>query len=198
MFFVIGILSGILSVLMYFPYARDILKGTTRPERASWLIWSVLGLIAVASQAAKGATDSLWMTVAQTAGTICIFGFSLKYGYGGLIKRDIVALIAAGFGLVLWFLTKDALYALMLVIIIDGIGAALTVVKAYEQPESETVITWILGATSAVLGTIAVGRIDPILMSYPFYVFLANVSVLTGIYVGFKRKRRKKNYSKSQ
>ena len=193
MFLAIGILAGLISIIMYIPYVRDILKGTTKPERASWLIWSVLGLIAVTSQLSKGATDSIWMTVAQSTGTIIIFLLSIKCGFGGLARRDFIALVAAGTGLCLWFLTNDAIYALAITIVIDGIGAFLTALKSYEFPDSETVITWVLGLTSAVLGTISVGRIDPILMAYPIYVFLANSSVLLGIYLGFRRQKLNKN-----
>jgi hypothetical protein len=192
MFLVIGILAGILGIVMFIPYIRDILKHKTKPERASWLIWSLLGLIAVSSQLAKGATDSIWMTVAQTFGTITIFILSFTYGFGGFVKRDIFALIAALFGLSLWLVTRDAVYALIITILVDAIGAALTAIKATEHPESETVITWVLSAISGLLGTVAVGYWNPILMIYPFYVFLANSSVLIGIYIGYQRKSKVK------
>jgi hypothetical protein len=35
---VFGILAGILSVLDAVPYARDVLRRTTRPQRATWFI----------------------------------------------------------------------------------------------------------------------------------------------------------------
>lgn len=64
MFLLIGILAGICGIVMFIPYIKDIFKRKTKPERISWLIWSLLGLIAVGSQLSKGATDSIWMTVA--------------------------------------------------------------------------------------------------------------------------------------
>ena len=92
----LGLLSGFLSIIMYIPYLRDIFHHTTKPERASWLIWSVLGGIAFFSQFAKGATNSLWLTGAQTLGVFVVFILSLRYGVGGLVKRDIYALNYSG------------------------------------------------------------------------------------------------------
>jgi hypothetical protein len=188
MFAAIGILAGILSILMYIPYIKDTVKGVTHPHRASWLIWSCLGLIAFFSQLAKGATDSLWMTAAQTLGTAVVFLLSLKLGVGGFSRRDKISLLTAALGLIVWFFTNEAAFELFITIAVDAIGAGLTAIKAYEMPESETLITWILSAISGILGTIAVGHINPILMAYPFYVFLANCWVITSIFLGKKRK----------
>jgi hypothetical protein len=190
MFAAIGVLAGILSIIMYIPYIKDTVKGITHPHRASWLIWSSLGLIAFFSQIAKGATDSLWMTAAQTLGTMFIFLLSLKLGVGGFNRRDKISLIIAGLGLLAWFFTKEAAYALLITIAVDAIGAGLTAIKAYEMPESETLITWILSAISGLLATIAVGRFSPILMVYPFYVFLANSWVISSILFGRKRQTK--------
>ena len=186
---IIGILSGALALAMFAPYIRDILKGTTHPHRASWLIWAILGLMAFFSQLAKGATDSLWMTATQTLGTMAIFVLSIKLGIGGFSGLDKVSLLAAAFGIVLWYLTSDALYTLLITIAVDAIGAGLTARKAYTMPESETLSAWTLSAASGILGTLAVGAFNPTLMAYPFYVFIANSCIITAIVLGRRRDR---------
>lgn len=138
MLLIFGYISAVLSIVMIIPYVRDILRHKTKPERGSWLIWSVLMFISFFSQMAKGATDSLWLTAGQTISVLTIFILSLKYGYGGLAKRDTKGLIGAGIGLVLWYLTKEAAIALIIVILVDGIGTYLSVIKSYEDPGSET------------------------------------------------------------
>ena len=40
-----GLIAGDLVILANIPYMRDILRGKTKPERASWLIWFTLGVI---------------------------------------------------------------------------------------------------------------------------------------------------------
>ena len=187
MLLIFGYISAILSIACIFPYIRDIFKLETKPERGSWFIWTVLGFIAFFSQLTKGATDSLWLTAGQTVAVLIIFLLSLKYGYGGLGKRDLQALIGAGVGLLLWYFTREAAYALIFVILVDGIGTLLTALKSYKDPESETLSTWIISGTSGIFGMLAVGRINFILLAYPFYIMLANYVIVAAITLG-KRK----------
>ncbi len=185
--YIFGLLSGLLSIISNVPYIRDILKLKTKPERASWLIWSVLGGIAFFSQLAKGATDSLWMTGVQTCGVLLIFSLSIRYGVGGLTKRDMVALPVAGLGLVLWYITNEPAIALLIVILVDALGSALTCVKAYKAPDSETMSTWALSGTAGIFGALAVGSWHLILLAYPIYIMLANYAVVIAIYLGRKK-----------
>lgn len=183
---VFGFVSAVLSIVMIFPYIRDILRLETKPERGSWFIWTVLGFIAFFSQLAKGATDSLWLTAGQTAAVFIIFLLSIKYGYGGLGKRDIRALIGAVVGLGLWYFTREAGYALIFVILVDSIGTFLTLIKSYKDPESETLITWVMSGTSAIFGMLAVGSFNLILLIYPLYLVLANYVIVVAILLGRK------------
>lgn len=184
---IFGLFSGFLSVVMYIPYLRDIFRHTTKPERASWLIWSMLGGIAFFSQLAKGATDSLWLTGVQTLGVFLIFLLSIRYGMGGLARRDIIALVAAGVGLILWYVTNEAAIALIFVIIIDAIGGWLTALKAYEDPASETLITWLLSGTSGIFAALAVGSLNYVLLAYPIYIAIINYIVVAAIVLGRRR-----------
>lgn len=188
---VFGYISAFLSIIMVVPYIRDIFLLKTKPERASWFIWTVLGFIAFFSQLAKGAVDSLWLTAGQTLAVLVIAILSIKYGTGGFTKRDIISLFFAGVGLVLWVITHDAAYALILVIVVDSIGSLLTLLKSYEDPESETAMTWILSGTSGIFGALAVGVFNPILLAYPIYIVVANYSIVISLLIGKFVKTRK-------
>jgi len=180
----LGILSGILAGIAVIPYAFDTIKGRARPERASWFIWLILAVIAFSGQFAEGATNSLWLTGIDTAGVLLIFCLSIKHGTGGLTKRDGCALLAAGVGLILWYLTRHALIALGFVIAIDAIGTSLTVIKTYQDPSSETYLVWLLVSIAGVVAMFAVGNFYVGQLVYPFYIFLANFSVLIAIWAG--------------
>lgn len=183
-----GIAAGVLAGIAVIPYIRDILGGTTKPERASWLIWSVLSSIAFFSQLAEGASWSLWLTGIDTLGVIITFLLALKYGVGGFTRRDIAALCVAAIGLIVWYFSKHAFLALFIVIAIDLIGTLLTIIKTYQSPKSETMSTWLLIGVAGICSMISVGSFDPILLTYPFYIALANFAVVFAILFG-KRKR---------
>jgi hypothetical protein len=177
MFQFFGLLSGVLPILGVIPYDRDILGHKTKPHRGSFLIWSILGAIAFFSQAAKGATWSLFLPGADTVATLSIFVLSIRYGIGGLSKRDAIGLACAAVGLVLWYLTKQPLVALLLTIGIDAVGTVLTLIKTWEDPESETFVSWLLAALGGLFAVFAVGKISFTLLVYPLYILVANAAV---------------------
>ena len=187
MFEFFGYLSGIFIAIGFFPYIQDILHGETKPQRATWFIYTVLSSIAFFSQLAEGATFSLWLTGIDTIAVTVIFILSIKHGVGGFSIKDYVALLVAFLGLVAWFYTKEAAIALYLVIGIDAIGTYLTIDKTYKDPMSETYIAWVLSAFAGIFSMLAVGSFNVILLSYPLYIFLANAAVVMTIEFGKRR-----------
>jgi hypothetical protein len=177
----LGLASGVLSFAAYLPYIRDTLAGRTQPQRASWLIWSVLSTIALCGQIYEGASASLWFAGVQVSATVLIFGLSLRWGVGGVMdRRDAVILALAGAGVVLWSLTDTPAYALAITITISLLGGSVTVAKAFQAPRSETLSTWTMGFVASGLAIAAVGQIDPVLMAYPAYLLLLNGAIVAG------------------
>ena len=94
---VLGLLAGVVGIADTIPYVRDMVRGSTRPHRGTWLIWSVLAVVACLSQRADGASWSLVMAAAQAVLTSIIFVLSIRRGEGGLGPADVlmIALAAA-------------------------------------------------------------------------------------------------------
>ncbi|WP_299606029.1 hypothetical protein [uncultured Tateyamaria sp.] len=181
----IGIASALLSTYAYLPYVFDTLSGRTRPQRASWMIWSVLGSIALASQIYEGASASLWFAAIQVGGTVLIFILSLKHGTGGFLNRsDACVLAAAAVGVLAWALTETAVYALAITITISMMGGAITVTKAFRSPETETLTTWSASFVAATLAIVAVGGLDWVLLAYPLYLWVLNGAIVLAILLG--------------
>ena len=188
---VFGIIAGILSALCYPPYIFGILKGTVKPSRASWLIWSVLTAMGFFTQLAVGATHSLWLPGVQGLGVIIVFLLSIRYGSGGLSKGDLYTLIAAGIILLLWYFTEDAITAVYLTVLVDALGVWLTVAKSYKDPESETLITWVLSGTAGIFALFAVTGWSLPVLAYPIYIMLGNYAVVAALLLGRRKKHAK-------
>lgn len=186
----LGLTSGLLSTFAYLPYIVDTLTGRTQPQRASWLIWSVLGIIALSSQVYEGASDSLWFAGVQVSGTVIVFALSVWLGAGGFLNRnDALVLSVAGIGLVLWNFTDEAAYALAITITISLLGGAVTVAKAYRNPGSETLVTWLLSTIAAACAIVAVGQADWVILAYPLYLLALNGAIVLAILLGRLRRR---------
>ncbi|MEM7438801.1 MAG: hypothetical protein AAF393_04315 [Pseudomonadota bacterium] len=184
----LGLMSGVLSTFAYLPYIRDTWAGTTQPQRASWLIWSILSTIAFFSQVYEGATASLWFSGVQAAGTITVFLLSISRGVGGFLNgRDAVVLLVAAGGLMVWYFLDTAIYALATTISISLLGGTVTVIKAYHAPQSETLATWTWSFVASVFALAAVGSLDLVLLAYPAYLFILNGAIVVAIYFGKSR-----------
>jgi hypothetical protein len=172
-----GILSAVVNTIGLFPYIKDILRHKTKPERATWWIWLALGSVAISAQIAAGATWSLFMVGAQTTAVAVIAFLSLKYGYGTFKRKDFLSLLIAMLGLVLWKVTSDPLYALLIVVAVDALAVWLTASKTWKAPHTETLIAWILSSLAGLFGLLAVGKLDLTQLIYPLYILVANSSV---------------------
>lgn len=173
-----AVLSAIISCIAFVPYISDTIAGRTQPQRASWLIWSTLSSIALASQIAEGAVQSLAFAAIQCGGTILIFLLSVHRGAGGYLnRRDGFVLLAAATGLGLWYLTNSAVYALGISITISLLGGLCTITKAYCDPGSETLSCWMLGLIASAFAVMSVGQLDWVLLAYPLYL----VTLYSGI-----------------
>lgn len=169
-----AVVSAVTNFVGLYPYIRDILAKKTKPERATWWIWLSLSTVAFSAQIAAGATWSLAMTGAQGIGVLAIAVLSLKYGYGTFRKKDYVSLLIAVLGIVLWAITDNPLTALLIVIFVDILALYLTVSKTWNNPETETLISWVLATASGLAGLLAVGAFDVTELVYPLYITFGN------------------------
>lgn len=180
-------ISGGLVVISSIPYIRDILLKKTTPERTTWFIWGILLAIAFFAQLSKGGTWSLILTAADFLTVIIIFILSIKRGVGGTTKLDIFSLAGAGISLILWYITSDAFYALILIIVIDFFGGLPTLVKAYKKPYSETTIAYMICSLGALVGVFSVGEFNFPLIVFPAWICLFNFSIGAMTIIGKRR-----------
>jgi hypothetical protein len=177
--------------LAFLPYIRDMGSGRAIPLRSTWLIWSVLSTMSFLSNVSKGATDSLLFLGTQTGFTVLIFLLSLRFGMGRMLRGgDLGLLLLSAFGVLMWLITADAIWALSISIGVSALGGFVTIAKTYRQPETETPCCWLLMALAAGCGAFSVGSWDPVLLVYPVYLCGLYASVFVSIHLGKRNKVR--------
>ncbi len=184
MLHIFGVLSAVLAFLAIVPYVRDVFKGTTKPNQASWLIWVALLALALLSQGFSGAKDSLFLTIGDLVGSATILGLAIFYGTNKWHWIDKVSLAGAGIGFICLFIFKQPVISLAVTIFIDACGAVPTIRKSYVDPSSETLSTWIIVGVAGIFGAIAVGSFNFVLLIYPVYLVLSNFAVAVAMLVG--------------
>jgi hypothetical protein len=173
----LGLLAGAVGIADTIPYARDILRGSTRPHRGTWLIWSVLAFVVTLSQYADGATWSVIMASVQAVVTALIFGLSVRRGEGGLTRTELVMMAVAAAGIAGWALADAPLVATACVVAADLIGSAMMMPKTYRDPDSETLVTFAFASVGGALAAGAVGSWDVSLLLYPAYYCVINGAI---------------------
>lgn len=184
----LGLLAGIIGVIGYAPYIRDILRGSTKPDRASWLIWTLEYAALFGAQLGVGAAESLWLVGLQLLGVVTICTLSYRYGVGGFDKKNTLVLVSVCVVLGIWYLTRSADLTIILLIAVEAVGVALTMRKVYKQPGSETLVMWALIAVAGVIGIAAVGAsAAAILYVYPVALIAMGLGVIGASKLGQRR-----------
>jgi hypothetical protein len=174
---VFGVTAAVVGIIDTIPYVRDILRGSTRPHRGTWLIWGVLAVVVCLSQRADGASWSLVMAGAQAVLTTLIFVLAIRAGEGGMSAADAFLIAIAGAGIAGWIVADEPVVATACVIIADLLAAGMMVPKVYRDPGSETLVTFVLASVGGGLAAGAVGMADVSLLTYPIYYCLVNAAI---------------------
>ncbi len=85
---VLGVGAAVLNVVATVPYILDILRGKTKPERATWWIWATLLIVILAAQWHEGASWAMAWTATTILLMLIIGVLSVRYGYGHMARRD--------------------------------------------------------------------------------------------------------------
>jgi hypothetical protein len=174
---VLGLLAGLCAVANTIPYIRDIVRGTTRPHRGTWLVWAVLGIVVYVSQRADGASWSLIMAGAQAMLTSLVFVLAIRHGEGGLSVADVALTAMAAAGVIGWLVADEPIVATASVVAADLLAAAMMAPKTYRDPGSETLASFALASVGGALAVGAVGSARPALLMYPIYFCVVNAAI---------------------
>jgi hypothetical protein len=174
---VLGVLAGVCAVADTIPYIRDIVRGTTRPHRGTWLVWAVLAIVVYGSQRADGASWSLLMTGAQAMLTGLVFILAIRRGEGGLSAPDALLTAMAAAGVVGWLIADEPIVATASVVVADLLAAVMMAPKTYRDPGSETLASFALASVAGALAAGAVASADPALLLYPVYFCAVNAAI---------------------
>ncbi len=178
----LSILAGLLPIIALVPYARGILKGKTKPVKASWMVWSVVNAVTMASMYDKGVVNG--QIIGSVVGCLTITFLTFWYGVPGWTKLDKFCLGGAAAGIIFWQMSGDALYGMVIALTVATIGSIPTFVSAWEDYRRENKLAWVLVWFSSicVFGTISewsfTVAIQPV-------VFFMNQSIL--MYILFVR-----------
>lgn len=154
--FVVAICATAIELSSYSVYVRDILLRGARPSRASWIVWTPLCWLTVASNWQAGADLTLIKLTTMCAGVTIVALLALRFGTGGWSPLDRLCMALTALGVAAWIQTSEPVAGLALFILADLAAAVPTLVDAARQPGKDSRAAWILAFAAATLNLGAV------------------------------------------
>jgi hypothetical protein len=184
----VGSLGAALSLVGSGLYLRGIRRGGTLPHRGSWLVWTVIAVIAAASSGADGGGWSLVVLGGQALGTLAVTACAVRHGVGRLTPTNLAMLALAALGVLGWTTLTDPTAAAACAAVADAAGLVAMMPKTWADPFSETVSTYALAGFTGLLAALAVHAWNAALL-YPVYFCLGNAATAVAIAVRRRRHR---------
>ena len=162
-----------------FSYLIATLQGKIRPNKVTYLAWSLAPLVTFFAQVTQHVGVQSWMTLSVAIFPLSIFvgSFVHKDAHWKLIPKDVACGLLSIIGLVLWQITKVGNVAIFFSLLAEAFAALPTIIKAYHYPETESAWPWLASTTSGILTIITITNWDFAHLAFPL-LYTAEMSVL--------------------
>jgi len=168
---------------IYF-YVRETLLGKTKPNKITWLMWSVAPLIASAAAFSDGIRWAVLPVFMAGFAPLLVFiaSFINPKSYWKLEIFDYICGAFSVLALILWAITKEPLIAIFFSIISDAFAATPTIIKSWKHPDTESSEAYTSGLFNSLTSFFALRTFGISELAFPIYLVLVNSSLIITIY----------------
>jgi hypothetical protein len=180
----IGVTVQLIGILSYI---KTTVQGITRPNRVTWLMWSIAPMVATAAGIASGVTWAAVPVFMSGFAPLLVFlaSFVNRNSYWKLTNVDYLCGFLSFFALILWWVTKEPDIAIVFAMASDGLAAVPTIVKGWTHPETETLAPFATGIVNAISSFFAIRVWN--FASYAFPIYLTVVNVYLAFVISWRR-----------
>ncbi len=178
----LGIAAGVLQLVAFGIYNKQIFQGTSVPNTATWTLWAFLTVLNASSYAVMTADVAKYiLPVASALATIGTFGYSL---FAGKFKRmdpwDWLVLAIGMIAGVVWWWYQSATYANLIVIVAVAIAFIPLYRGVWKNPTLEKPLPWYVWTMAYAVVTVVVvlrwkGQYEDLV--YPVSMFFLHLAV---------------------
>lgn len=160
-------------------YLIDTVKGKVKPNRVSFLLWSIVPFIAFFAQINQGVGLEALMTFSTgfLPLTVFIASFVNKNAEWKLTMFDLICGVLSLIGLVLWLITKVGNIAILFSIVADALAAIPTIVKAYKYPDTEIAWPWIATVVGVIVTLLTLTTFTFANCGFILYILVVNLLI---------------------
>lgn len=180
------LVGALLNIIGSSTYAYNTVRGKTKPNRVTWFLWALAPLIAFSAQWSKGVTWAALMTFMVGFGPLIIFlaSFVNRKAFWNITKLDMVCGSISVLALILWLITGQGTVAIIFSILADLLAGVPTLVKAFNEPETEHHSVFRNGAISAGITLLTIKEWT--FANYGFAVYILLICLILYVLIRFK------------
>jgi len=176
-------------------YLRDTLRGTTKPNRVTWLMWAVAPLLAAAVELKEGVGLRVLPTFMVGFMPLLVFAASFHNpaAVWKIRRIDYACGVMSAVGTAVWLATRNGVLAISAAILADFLAGVPTMMKSWTHPETETVYSYVGAVISMTILLLTIQHWTFDVAAFPlFIVCIASVEVfLVGVEPGPRLRRRR-------
>jgi hypothetical protein len=180
-FLAFGIIASLLHVAAYSIYVRQAIRGTSKPNAASWAVWAFLATLnALTYREMTGDwIAALQFTVGSGALILAFLAMLFVGRFGRLNRADWFLLGMGVLASAVWWRFQSAASANMILLAAFVISFVPTWKQIYRRPEDERPLTWYMWAAGYGLTVlIALARVNtPLALFMPLFDCLSHGSI---------------------
>lgn len=149
----LGVIAGLLQLVAFAIYNKQIIQGTSKPNAATWTLWSYLTVLNVSSYAVMS-NDWVKCLLPAASSAACLATFFYAAYKGKLSKLeslDNATLLVGIFAGFVWWYFSSAKFANLILQGAVAISFAPTLRGVWKNPRMERALPWYLWSIAYVL-----------------------------------------------
>jgi hypothetical protein len=177
----LGAAVGLLGIASYI---RDMFRGDVKPNRVSWLLWSIAPFIGTAAAISDGVTLAVLPVFMAGFGPLLVLiaSFINKNAYWKTERFDYGCSFLSLLALSLWWVTNIPEVAILFSMASDGFAAIPTLTKSWRFPDTERAEPFLAGLFCSLTSFAAVNAWQFSSVAFPIYLILMNIALIFAIY----------------
>jgi hypothetical protein len=181
--YLVFLAAGVVLVGAYV-YVKSMLEGSVKPNRVSWLLWTIAPMIGFAAEVSNGIGLAAVPVFMAGFSPLLIFvaSFAVKGAHWKLVKLDYACGLLSILALVFWVVTSDPDIAIVFAILSDALASVPTLIKGWQYPETESAWPYLIGAFSGFTSFLAITAWTFSQYAFPAYFVIVSILLVLSIY----------------
>jgi hypothetical protein len=184
-----------LSALGGFGYIRDTLKGVTAPNRVTWSLWAVEGILAFVIEIQGHVGPASLMTLMLGLVPLAVVGasFANAHAVWKIGPFDVARGSISVAGLAFWAFVNEPTIALVAFVVADQMAGLPTIRKSWLAPGTESSGIFFLGTINCAITLLTLRHLTTAGVLFPGCVLIGDLimAVLISTRIGPRRREKR-------